>query len=205
MPLITCEMRWFFEGALPGEVERWFERGKEPAPSAWREDRYLILPGVADMGVKWREGRLEIKGRLAVLGGHAPAADIEGVTERWSKWPYAGKAIEDRFRRCSKNGTITVRKRRSQRHFLLEACAREVARRVVDQRGFALELTRLRIGDDRHWTLGIEAAPDDPPMAADLVGALPQVLEGLPVALPRARSMSYPQWLARPQAGIGRS
>lgn len=205
MPLITCEMRWFLEGALPGEVERWFDRGQDPALSAWRDDRYLILP-VADMGIKWREGRLEIKGRLAVLGGHAPTADIEGVAERWSKWAHAGRPVEERFRRCSRNGTITVRKRRRQRHFLLDrGGGQEVAQREMDQRGFSMELTRIRLGNDRHWTLGIEAAPDDPEMPSDLAGALRQVLAGFPIALPRARSMSYPQWLARPRAGPTRS
>ncbi len=93
MPLITCEMRWLLDGALPQDAERWFQRGREPAVPVKREDRYLLLPGVADMGIKEREGRLEIKGRLAVLKTHAITPEIEGRAERWCKWSHAAAPI----------------------------------------------------------------------------------------------------------------
>jgi hypothetical protein len=63
-----------------------------------------------------------------------------------------------------------------------------------------VEITRIRLGaagDDSHWSLGIEAAPDDAAMLADLLRAMPEVLRDFPMALPRSRSMSYPEWLAQ--------
>lgn len=199
MPLITCEMRWFLDGPLPHEAVRWFQRGGRPAAAAWREDRYLVLPGIADMGIKRREGRLDIKGRTAVLGSHAIAPEIEGVAERWCKWSYEAAAMEARLRGCLQDQhTIVVGKGRLQRHFLLRPgkLAQETAQRDLARRGFSLELTRIRLpsGDD-HWSLGIEAAPDDPALLADLLRALRDLLQGFPTPLPRARSRSYPVWL----------
>lgn len=196
MPLITCEMRWFLEGPLPGEVERWFQSG-QAAAAPWREDRYLILPGAADMGIKRREGRLEIKGRIAKLGTHAIASEIEGVAERWCKWSYDAAAIEGG---CFRGEAIVVGKARLQRHFLLEpgGPAQEAAQRDLARRGFSLELTRIRLpSGEAHWSLGIEAAPDDPALLADLVHALRELLRGFPLPLPRPCSRSYPAWLAR--------
>jgi hypothetical protein len=206
MPLITCEMRWFLEGPLPEEALRWFDQGPQPAARAWREDRYA-LPGIADMGIKQREGRLEIKGRTAKLGAHAIAPEIEGNAERWCKWSYDVASIAAGLRGCLEgNETIVVGKGRMQRHFLLEpgGPAQEAAQRDLARRGFSVELTRIRLpsGED-HWSLGIEAAPDDPALLADLLRALGDVLRGFPLALPRTRSRSYPQWLARLQRDPG--
>jgi hypothetical protein len=193
MPLITCEMRWLLEGPLPEEALRWFDRGRQPAAPAWREDRYL-LPGVADMGIKEREGRLEIKGRTAKLGAHAPTTEIEGNAERWCKWTYDA-AVAERFRVCH---AVVVGKGRVQKHFLLESGepAQPTAQRDVTRRGFSLELTRIRPGaGGDYWSLGIEAAPDDATLLADLLRALADILQGFPLPLPRSCSKSYPRWL----------
>jgi hypothetical protein len=193
MPLITCEMRWFFEGGLPSAAERWFAAGR-PRAEPWREDRYLILPGVADMGIKAREGKLEIKGRTAVLGTHTIAPEIEGIAERWCKWSY-DTALAERLCGPSMQESIAVGKQRVQRHFLLEPTAQEMPERGPDRRGFSLELTRIRLAEDAYWSLGVEAAPDDPTLLVDLLRALRDVLQGFPLALPQARSRSYPGWL----------
>jgi hypothetical protein len=204
MPLITCEMRWLLDGPLPGGVERWFQSGAEPGAAARREDRYLLLPGVADMGIKEREGRLEVKGRLAVLGTHAIAAEIEGRAERWCKWTY-GTAVAEGFRH---HGAIIVGKGRVQKHFLLEpgGLAQATTQRDLSRRGFSLELTRIWVPSGDHWSLGVEATPDDPTLLADLLRTLGDLLQGFPISLPRARSRSYPAWLARlkPDAGFAR-
>jgi hypothetical protein len=197
MSLTTCEMRWLFDGPLPGAVERWLQSGGDTTAPTSREDRYLTLPGVVDMGIKQREGRVDIKGRLAVLGFHAIAPEIEGVAERWCKWTYDA-AIADRLG-CFQGDVIVVGKSRVQRYFLLDSDGRtqRTVQRDPTQRGFSLELTRIRLAGGEHWSLGVEAAPDDPDLLANLLHALGEVLRGFPVTLPRERSMSYPAWLAR--------
>jgi hypothetical protein len=208
MPLTTCEMRWLLDGPLPEEAERWLQSGRQPAARTWREDRY-VLPGIADMGIKQREGRLEIKGRTGKLGAHAIAPEIEGNAERWCKWSYDVASIAAGLRGCLEgHETIVVGKGRVQRHFLLEpgGPAQETAKRDLARRGFSLELMRIRVpSGDEHWSLGIEAAPDDPALLADLLRALGDALQGFPLPLPRACSMSYAAWLDRLPPQVGRS
>ena len=116
MPSSTLEIRWFFSGSLEQSgsgVEVWFtsrpryggsDRAApiawDPAPPAWRQDRYLLVPGSDDMGIKWREGRLEIKGRTSTSGPRVFAPGIAGECEHWLKWSYAGEAIDRRFHDC---------------------------------------------------------------------------------------------------------
>jgi hypothetical protein len=199
MPLVTCEMRWLLEGPLPGKALRWFENDPQPIAPPPREDRYLVLPGVTDMGIKRREGRIEIKGRIAVLGNHLIALGIEGAAERWCKWTYDAASIAAGW--FEGKDAIVVGKSRMQKHFLLEpgGLAQASAKRDLPRRGFSLELTRVRLpssGGER-WSLGIEAAPDDATLLADLLRAIPGVLRDFPTSLPLSRSLSYPEWLAR--------
>lgn len=222
MPCPTLEVRWFLAGppAQGGSaVEAWFRNRPrcggsdqlapiawEPAPPAWRQDHYLLVPGHDDIGIKWREGRLEIKGREAALGHRVFAPAIEGMCERWVKWSYAGEAIERRFRRLfrarAEHGVVTVEKRRLQRHLRLEPCGAVVEIGPDDprDRGVDVELAQVRIAGSGspfrlHCSLAFEAFPSDQICQA-FVQVVARFLEGCP-ALPLTadRSMSYPRWL----------
>jgi hypothetical protein len=116
------------------------------------------------------------------------------MLERWCKWSYDAAAAPSLS--LSGQEAIAVGKQRVQRHFLLEPSEREMPRRDPASRGFSLELTRLRCRGAAYWTIGIEAAPDDPSLAADLLRAGRGLLQGFPNSLPLERSRSYPAWLA---------
>jgi hypothetical protein len=220
VPWSTLEVRWFCPGPLAenGSVlEDWFRRrptydgGGKPAPiawapplPAWRQDRYLVVPGHDDMGVKWREGQFEIKGREAALGHQVFAPAIEGWCERWFKWSYAGEAIERRFRGlfhdCAANGIVTVEKRRLMRHVRLAPSGAVIEAGPGDERerGIDIELAQVRIAEtpgEPHWTLAFEAFPSDFPPER-FAHVVDRFLEGCP-ALPLSadRSISYPRWL----------
>jgi hypothetical protein len=220
VPLSTLEVRWFFAGPLeasgPG-MEYWFRTrarfgggGRppalawEPAPPAWRQDRYLLVPGHGDMGIKWREGRLEIKGREAALGRQMLAPGVEGMCERWLKWSYASTPIErcflGLFGHPGADGVVLVEKRRLQRCIRLDAAgAVEVGCAVPRRRGVNVELAQTRVAgsaSEAHWSLGFEASPADPSTSEGFAAIVAGFLEGCP-ALPLTadRSMSYPHWL----------
>ena len=222
MPWSTLEVRWFLSGPLAESgavLEAWFRHRPRygsrdapaplawaPAPPAWRQDHYLLLPGADDLGIKWREGRFEIKGRTAGLGHRVFAPAVEGVCERWVKWTYAGEPIERHFRDLlrdgAERGVVTVEKRRLQRHLRLDPSgAVEVGPLDPRERGVNIELTQVRLAGSPgaqsgpHWSLAFEGFPGEEvlPAFARVVG---RFLEGCP-ALPLApeRSMSYPRWL----------
>ena len=58
----TVEVRWFREGAIPGDVQRWFHASKQaPLDQPPRTDYYLRLGCDQSLGIKLREGRIERK------------------------------------------------------------------------------------------------------------------------------------------------
>lgn len=82
-----------------GTLHRWFstidpyggrEGDPDPAWEDWRTDVYLLLPTAVDMGIKWREEQLQIKGRVASSGIHRFARGSEGRVGSWVKWSYPG-------------------------------------------------------------------------------------------------------------------
>jgi hypothetical protein len=225
VPWSTLEVRWFLPGALEGSgssLENWFRTRPRhgggdapplawvPAPPAWRQDRYLMIPGHDDMGIKWREGRLEIKGREASLGYRMFAPGIEGLCERWIKWSYAGDAVAHRlrelFRGGAANGVVLVEKRRLQRMLAIDAAGRvtEIGPNEPRARGVNVELAQIQVvgsARETHWSLAFEAFPGDRHRAEPFVQVVAAFLENCP-ALPLAdHSMSSPRWLfgARPE------
>lgn len=76
----TAEIRWFLPGAPPDEAWAWIDR--PPAPA--RIDRYLVFPNCDAVGVKLREGALEIKARCGVPRP-VEVAGIPGFLDEWVK------------------------------------------------------------------------------------------------------------------------
>ena len=58
--LETWEIRWFGEGAIPLQLQQWSaEMNLVMQPV--RSDLYLVHSGGKKLGIKWREGNLQIK------------------------------------------------------------------------------------------------------------------------------------------------
>lgn len=221
-PLITREVRWFYDGNLAttdAAVAAWFtgvgDNSSFRAPvhqQQWREDCYLRLPATGDMGVKLRQGRVEIKGCHARAGLHQFATDVEGEVSCWTKWAIDGLGWWGSIGTGTDlpaSAVLRVAKQRTQRSVqFAEQGIVEVPPRQQVECGLHMEVTRLRIADaqeDTHWTLGFEAFPDGPLCRELFVQAVVRLLEGCPAKpLTAERSMSYPQWLQQLGAkGLG--
>jgi hypothetical protein len=178
-------------------------------PPRWRgrldglPDVYLLLPGSDDMGIKWREGLLQIKGRVASVGQERFGARHAGRVERWLKWSYAGlpSPYRDLFA-ADESGrqTIAVQKRRMLRLFEVHADGttgeRDPDLRVA--RGINAEIADVEARGKRFTTLGFEAFPEDAVIARHFVTLVSRFLDSLVAArLDAESSQSYPQWLAR--------
>src|SRR5262245_1257159 len=107
MPLMSHEVRWFFTGELARfpALTQWIEttrpfahEGIVPPPAAEGRlgdapDVYLLVPGANDIGIKWREGQLQIKGRMSRRGLQRFGRRFHGHVDVWGKWSYQGNNI----------------------------------------------------------------------------------------------------------------
>ncbi|MDX1418885.1 MAG: hypothetical protein R3181_02865 [Rubricoccaceae bacterium] len=187
----TAEVRWFLRGPLPEAAVRWFEA--VAGDRAWEErtDRY-VRTAATDLGVKWREGRVEAKRRTATLGEARLADEAAGRVERWRKWSYptdeAAPATDD---------WVAVHKRRMNRPFAVEDGVRPIESEADAEAGCSLEVSEARVAGAVWWSICFEAWGTDE-------AALPDALRrtaaqafggGVPIPLPAARAMGYPAWL----------
>jgi len=217
IPLATLEVRWFYAGKAGQHeaLKRWFEttapipKGPDVGPSVWRgrldgqPDVYLLVPGGDDMGIKWREGELPIKGRVSSLGTQRFCGRHQGQVERWIKWSYA--SIPAPYRRLFVAGeeaglvTAAVRKRRAVRRVWLDMRtgeAQEVDALTVVHRGLGFELIDLEPAGRAYCSLAFEACPDDSAMGAAFTEVVAAFLDGLAAFdLTAAHSQSYPAFL----------
>ena len=82
----TIEVRWFYQGALPDEIGKWFDTvGERLENIDTRSDVYL-QSSAPDIGVKLRQGNLEVKYRQQELGQFAIDGMGNSRIEQWSKW-----------------------------------------------------------------------------------------------------------------------
>ena len=206
-PDVTAEIRWFQPGRLPQEVWVWFTGlGPEPVEQPEREDRYMLLPELSHMGIKTREGRLEIKRRTHILGDRRPGHEVEGRLEAWRKWAlpldWQGAAGPP-----TAGDWISVGKRRWVTVFDVDAGhARPVDGDAVAEGACQVEVCALSGTLGAWWTVGLEAPGDPEGPAAEVVERTAARIFGPGAGSPLlslAHSEGYPGWLARACAGIG--
>jgi hypothetical protein len=220
MMVASHEVRWFFTGSVDAypNFKSWveefcpFEREDPVASPQWRgrlgdkPDVYFMIPDQIDMGIKWREGKLEIKGLQSSLGTQLFQGGHTGKVERWMKWSYAGQVIANTFlpwiNSVAQPGPrkVGIFKRRCLRKVRMDPHSgesREVSTTRLVDRGANLEVTDLTVGSGCYCSIGFEAFPDDSEMHAAFSRLVNRFLEGLQgVKLTTANSMSYPEWLA---------
>ena len=217
IPLATLEVRWFFDGKSDQQasLKHWFETAT-PIPRAPgvgppvrtgrfddQPDIYLLVPGSGDMGIKWREGFLQIKGRVFSPGTQVFCERHQGKMERWVKWSYAN--VPAAYRRLFAAGketglvTVSVRKVRALRKVRLDTLtgrAREVDAKTFVDRGLVFELTDLEVAGKAYCSLAFEGFPYDAAMDVSFAKTVEAFLDGLTeLNLIAAHSRSYPAWL----------
>lgn len=207
----SAEVRWFLPGA--STVDAWFRQGGTLRDTPERIDRYLVLPGCDSVGIKFREGRFEVKARTSPPEVVEYAAGVRGLRDTWVKWSREvgvdgtdGASADERW--------AFVRKRRALRLVSLEGGApREVVQDgTILSAGCQFELSDLAVlvrtapedtpGEDDWtsaepwWSLSLEAFGAPGSESANLDEAADCLFrEGFDVTLDVDRSMAYPAWL----------
>lgn len=186
----TAEVRWFSAGPLPESATRWLEGLGAPlgAPEE-RVDDYWVL-GRDDLGIKLRQGRFEVKGRVAEQGERDFPPRARGDVEEWVKWSLGpGEAP------AAAAPSIAVHKRRWQRRWGPGDPPVPVGLFEPWPLSCALELAEVRAGGHVAWSVGLEALPGDAPGIRLLVAVGRRALASFPLPLDGDASRSYPAWL----------
>ncbi len=155
------------------------------------------------MGIKWREGELQIKGCVASLGTQVFCGRHQGEIERWVKWSYPDMppAYKNLFLSGHKQELLTVavqkvRAIRKVRVGTITGQPEEVESTTRIDRGLGIELTDLQVDGNAYCSLAVEAFPDDSALASDFTEVVEAFLSGLTeIDLNAAQSKSYPSWL----------
>lgn len=141
----TTEMRWWWRGSSPPEVVSWFAGFRGVVRDEARTDHYLALASDRDTGVKARAGeRLEIKTLTQRHRSVAVADAVVGTLEQWVKWSFAIAAEMPDEAALDQHPQTWV-------------CASKY-RWLVDVEGCEIELVEVDFGDERWWSLAVEAA-----------------------------------------------
>lgn len=218
----SAEVRWFLPGTEKwDDLLDWFTRHGQlplihdnstiPQPEAApfvrqeqpRSDDYLLLPDCATVGVKQRQGRLEVK---ALVAGPRPFAQagVVGHTDQWVKWslqPSAAIALELEADLCQAGSWRQVEKQRyTQKYAAGVGGVTAVSPDTWPAAGCNVEITRLSVAaHPPDWlTVGFEAFGPPNQIADLLAAAVIAFMAGYglpPLPLAEENSCSYPAWL----------
>ncbi len=211
------ETRWFFRGEMPEAIAAWFGAGESGQFEPERTDFYLGIPLCRTLGVKIREGRLELKALVGSAGVREFADTVTAIRETWVKWSVGGGRkgmLRDLVTRPDDHW-IQVSKKRCLRRFSLEngKVKETTAPAVQSVPGCQVELTAVdlilggdgsgrpgpgaRRGAESWWSLSLESFGQPESAIGNLDRTAEQFFGTLPpIPLPEARSLSYPAWLA---------
>lgn len=195
---LTMEMRWFWQ-ELPVAIDQWFRHPPLPSTAADREDWYLVLPDTDDVGVKWRQGNLEVKKRLNDRGQQRFGDRLEGHLETWGKWSFESPAAVDLSHPVGV--WLAVTKSRQQQTYIVTAGNQVQAIADPDKRatiteGCNLELTKLSVLNQPWFSVCFEAFGRAEAIESTLEQVIYHLLnhENFP-ALALKDAFSYPAWL----------
>jgi hypothetical protein len=198
----TVEVRWFNKGVVNPRVLNWFQKGKgklEEQPA--RVDYYLRVTDGGSLGIKLREGRIEVKQRYHKHGVVRFHKRIAGLVEHWRKWSFelaersnypAGMAIPA-------SSWVEVEKERIIRRYRItnQGNMEVVSARAYCDWGCDLELTSISVEGEQWWSLGFESFGDEIAIREGLILVVKKVLAAEePPAFNAEDSYGYPKWLA---------
>ncbi len=199
----TVETRWFYPGSIPTDVLAWYHYG-ERAPEAQptRIDYYLRLTNHADLGIKLREGRIEIKQRVEQYGVEHLHEHVYALVEGWRKWSFGVSDIGSGLGELSgpRPAWIAIRKaRRLRRYCVTEAGAvTAVAGAEIVVAGCNIELAELTIHGEPWWSLAFETFGPEETLHATFMRVARHVLRDDTVPpLDVDHSYSYAHWIQR--------
>lgn len=155
------EIRWFYPTELKS-VEKWFmDNGYTFENADPRTDYYLPLKNQDDIGIKLREGNVEIKQRIARTKKENISELANGYFENYIKWSFSSAEKDPLFQEIiegEKFNWLGVRKERIG-YKLKENQNGSIIRVKLDEFpefGCQVEYTRIKIKEELWYTLCLE-------------------------------------------------
>jgi hypothetical protein len=194
----TIEVRWFYPGVIPVDLLTWFDALGEPVVADNRTDVYL-RSSAPDVGVKLRQGNLEVKYRQAILG----TIEINGFgsshVEEWLKWICIDDSSGVNLAQSTDRlGWIQVAKSRSQRLYQVEFTNEIQLNSIAKPQSgaAAIEITQLQVEQQIWWTIACEYLGNKLDLDRQFLPLVNVLLSACPVPdSDRSISCGYPQWL----------
>lgn len=211
--LTSAEVRWFFEGSLSPEIDEWFSLGHSISKPESRADHYLVFPVSSSVGVKFRDGKLEIKPLVKVLVDSTYPQGIVGHAQMWEKWSYGDKdskpllvPLQEMLTKDTQRWITATKERRLWKISMDQDSVIEVDPESRPRNGCNVELTKIHVNDLLYWSFGFEAFGDPTRVEEYLDKVAKHVFAdqrfprkfstGHPSGLlSTANSRSYPEWL----------
>jgi hypothetical protein len=218
----SAELRWFLHNQQDrlAQTLKWFrlqdqiplrEEGKYDPKTVTesfvklegeRRDEYLLFPDCDTVGVKQRQGKLEVK---AVVSGPRPfslsSVAVAGRIDQWIKWSFVSRLQKELEVELDQAGTWkeVVKHRYLQKYSFDSGQMVAVSPDDQPKTGCSAELTKIYVAGDSWLTFGFEAFGSSGRVTAMLdeaVGHYFNVHGRPPVPLEARDSLSYPAWLA---------
>jgi hypothetical protein len=194
----TIEVRWFYRGEIPVQIGNWFETLGERLERIDRRSDVYLQSSSPDVGMKLRQGNLEVKYRQAQIGRFEIGGLVDSHVELWSKWI----CVDDRglltpTQLADKPGWLKVDKIRDRRLFRVEFDEGiklvQVATPTADLA--AIELTQLQVLGQTWWTVACEYFGNDLEIDRQFLPLVGKLLAGSGIAnITPQISCGYPQW-----------
>jgi len=199
---LSTELRWFLPGNIPKRICDGFHQGELWQRSEPRTDLYLVFEQASTVGVKWREGKFEVKALIDQVENWKPSPHLEGAIQTWEKWSMVPESLDNPG--SQQQEWVEVTKHRSLRLFAEKGGI--LHEYPVDQfvpQGCQLELTSVQCMGKPFWSLSLEA------FGTGLDYLLKQIVQqhllskiDSPVLnacldLSAENSLSYPEWLLK--------
>ena len=197
--LNTTEIRWFVPGKIPKPVDEWFDN----CPGEWidqpeRTDSYYRLSGGQSLGIKLRQGRLEMKERTSPSETVRIQSEIVGLIGTWRKWSFelAGDEETASWDRSANRLWLAVKKTRKLRFYSLTTNGTLIPQDSIQGSTCQVELTTVLAQSTQWWSLGFEASGVEKKQQEYLTIVATRLLEHVEgIHLREIDSMSYPDWL----------
>jgi hypothetical protein len=200
--IYTAEMRWFLPGGVPGNIVDHLERlpGKlEKQPE--RTDVYFLMNGLPNLGIKLREGRIELKKRTAVHDVFS-SGEKTGQVESWLKWSIQATGAMNPFQAMFQNPKhwVNIRKTRTLVKFGInpDGIVTLPPEDGYPENGIAIEASVLEIKQTSWWTLGLECFGAPEKVYSNLLTIAPEIFVNLKAKeCSLTNSFGYPEWILR--------